>query len=594
MEDQFRRNGKLLDKKYREFFIPTVFMAMANTMSIVVDGIIVGNMQNANALAAVNLTTPIMMIYMTVAVLFGMGASTNISIAKGRRENEHANENFTAAVLIIIVLGLLFTVLQFYFLDGICSLLTQDEVLLPLVKEYVGVLIFGTPALMLIPGLGYCLRADGKAKLASNVLIIANIINLLLDMVYMGIFKMGISGSSLATLSGYYIGLFMLLAYAFSKDRTLKFKMELVISLKTLSKRIGNIISVGMPSAISSVLMTLKILCINTIVIAVAGISGMIAFSVCISCLSIISMFISGASQTMMPIVGMLYGEEDYRGIVFVFKRAFKVLMWANAFILIILELAPQIVLGMFGVTEAQDILMGVQAIRIFAISLVGTSISYLMIYYYMVIQKKKIASLISTVQGFVVVIPMAYLLSKLIGISGVWIAFSVAEIATMALILINFFMEKKRTNVKNVLLLNVNSSEFNVLDFTIRGCIQDAVDISQNIINFLEENNVEHKLCYKVGLAVEEIAVNTIKYGYKKESQSHIDIRIKVSNDEILLVLRDDGEYFNPTQYMDENKDKKAYVLGGIEIVEAFIGDINYAYVLGMNNTTISIKAKV
>ena len=592
MENQFIRNGKLLDKKYREFFIPTVLMAMANTMSIVVDGIIVGNMENATALAAVNLMMPVMMIYMMFAGLLGIGAATNISIAKGRRENEEANENFTATVFLITLLSLLFTIVQFYFLDEISSLLTRDEELLPLVKEYFGTLIFATPALMLIPGLGYCLRADGKAKLASSILIVANIINLLLDVVYMGPLEMGISGSSLATLSGYYIGLFMLLIYAFSKDRTLKFRVNLLSNFKLLLKRTENIISVGMPSAMSSILMTLKLLCINTIVIAVSGSSGMIAFSVCIACLSIISMFISGAAQTMMPIVGMLYGEEDYKGIVFVIKRAFKVLMWSNLAILIILEMAPQIILAAFGITQAQDVIIGVNAIRIFAISLVGTSVSYLMLYYYTVMKKKKIASLISLVQGFAVVVPTAYILSKLIGLQGVWLAFSVAEIATMLLIFINFIVEKKKSNVENVLLLNVSNLEFSVLDFTIRTCVQDAVDISEKIIKFLQENNIDPKLCYKVGLAVEEMAVNTIKYGYKKEGESHIDIRVKVDENEIVLVLRDDGQHFNPTQHTN-NKGEQSYILGGIAIIQAFIGDIKYANVLGMNTTTISIKVK-
>lgn len=595
MEVSYKRNSGLLDNKYREFFVPTVLTAMATSMSIIVDGIIVGNLLGANALAAVNLVTPVMMIYTTVAVFSGMGAATAISVAKGRREDAYANDIFTVSIVGMLVLGLVLMILQFLCLDKISLLLTSEEVLLPLVKDYLQVLIFGTPLLVLIPGMMYCLRTDGKAKLASIVLITANVVNLTLDWVYISLFGMGIGGSSLATVSGYLIGSAVLLAYVFAKDRTLKVNLKLLARPMMVLNYAGQVLATGTPSAVSSILMTLKIFCINAIVLNVAGSSGMVAFAVCISCLSLISMFISGAAQTMSPIIGTLYGEKDFVGIRFVVKRAFQVLISASIVIFGLLQVFPETILALFGVTNDADLAVGVPAVRIFAVSLIGTSITYLMLYYYMTTGRRKIASAISVVQGFAVVVPVAFVLSKRVGITGVWVSFVLAEVITMMMIMVYvLYMKKKSAGVyKDVLLLDTDSvSNSRMLDLTIMSSIEEAVGVSEKTIKFLSKSGVEAKLCNKVGMAIEEMAVNTAMYGYKRGTKNYIDIRIKLLEDEIVIILRDDGDFFDPTKYLVSEEEANSYLMGGIELVKAIAKHVDYSRVLGLNNTTITIHS--
>ena len=595
MDVGYKRNSGLLDDKYREFFVPTVLTAMATSMSIIVDGILVGNLLGANALAAVNLVMPIIMIYNTVAVFFGMGAAMRISVAKGRREDAYANDVFTVSVVAMLILSLGLMILQLFFLDKISLFLTSEEALLPLVKEYLQVLIYGTPLLVLIPGMVYCLRTDGKARLASILLITANVVNLTLDWVYVGLLGMGISGASLATVSGYLLGSAVLLVYVFAKDRTLNINLKLLAKPGMLSKYAGQVLATGTPSAVSSILMTFKILCINAIVLNVAGSSGMVAFAVCLSCLSLISMFISGAAQTMTPIVGTLYGEKDFVGIQFVVKRAFQILISASIVTFILLQLFPETVLALFGVTKAADQAVGIPAVRLFAVSLIGTSITYLMLYYYMTTGRRKIATAISVVQGFAVVVPVAFLLSKRMGITGVWISFILAEVVTILMIMIYYLYLKKKSAglYRDVLLLDTDSvSNFRMLDLTIISSVEEAVGVSQKTSEFLSNSGVEAKLCNKVGMAIEEMAVNTALYGYKRGKRNYIDIRIKILAEEIVIILRDDGDFFDPTKYSDSEKEETDYLIGGIELVKTIAQKVEYSRVLGLNNTTITIHS--
>lgn len=77
------RNSKIIDKKYKEFFIPTILTAMSSSLILMADSIFVGNMLGANELAAVNCCIPIQQVFLTVSELLGLGGSTAISVATG-------------------------------------------------------------------------------------------------------------------------------------------------------------------------------------------------------------------------------------------------------------------------------------------------------------------------------------------------------------------------------------------------------------------------------------------------------------------------------------------------------------------------------
>ena len=589
----FQRGGQLVNRKYKEYFLPTVLTAMAMSMSIIVDGMIVGNILGTDALAAVNLATPFIMIYNTIAVFFGMGGATAISIAKGQRQDKYANEVFSVSIVSMVLLGIILTLAQFPIRNQIVSLIVQDPVLEPLVRDYVFVIILGTPLFILVLGMSYIIRTDGKPKLASNLLIIANVVNLSLDLLYMGVFDMGIKGASLATVTGYFVGVFVMLFYVFSKERTLHIRFDFLLKILDSLKLSWQIILVGSPSAVASILMTLKILFLNIIVLSIAGNSGMVAFSVCLSCLSLVSMFIAGASQTMIPLVGSFYGERDFNGIVYAVKRAFSVLILACIIIFLLLESFPQTVLHFFGVTGVNDIAIGVSAIRVFAISMIGTSVTYFMMYYYMTVQKRKIATAITVVQGFAIVVPCAYVLGEIFGVMGIWISFSVAEIVTIAMIMLYYMNEKRKQPGKyhNLLLLKKSQEEQRgILDITIDNNVSGVLVVSEKIQHFLYDSGIDRKLSNKVAIAIEEMSVNISKYAYKQGVKNYIDIRLKLCGDEIIISIRDDGVFFDPTKYNEKETEREGYAIGGIKLIETIAKEMSYSRVLGMNNTNIVI----
>lgn len=537
------RSSALLDSKYWEFFVPTILMAMTLTMSIVVDSIIVGNMLGADALAAVNLVMPLVMTYNTVAVCLGLGGATLISIAKGRRDPDYANTVFTTVLFFLTLVSVFLLACQVTFIDEINQLLTREPSLRPLVKSYVHVLMYGTPLIVILPGLAYCLRVDAQVKLASTVLIVSNLVNLALDVLYMGPLKMGIAGSSLATVSGYLIGALCLLPYVVGTTRTLRFVPAALTRAPELLCQFGTIVKTGFPAAMGSILITFKILCINHIVLAVADKPGMVAFSVCLSCLSFVSMFISGAAQAMTPIVGVLYGEKDYLGVRFVVRRAFITLMIASIAATLLLEMAPAQILELFGVRQPADIAEGIPAIRLFSLSLVGTSTTFLLMFYYMTIGRTKLSTAIAMVQGTAVV-PIALALSRVMDISGVWIAFSLAEIVTILMIAVWYvYITKKNPHkYQSPLLLDQEKLPTgNRLETT--GKVEVIEDTLHRIEDFITSLDINPEITRTVMRMIRNTTTTLFAHVSSRDRAGYVDIKLDVLEDKIILTVRDQGK---------------------------------------------------
>ena len=219
-------------------------------------------------------------------------------------------------------------------------------------------------------------------------------------------------------------------------------------------------------------------------------------------------MFIAGASQTMMPIVGTLYGEKDMTGIRFTVRRALVVVMSACVALVVFFELFPETILLLFGVNAPDEIALGTQAIRIFAISLIGTGFSFLMMYYFQTIQRRGISSAISVVQGVAVTVPAAFLLSAVWGSVGIWVSFSLAEICTFVMILLVTAAISRRSGgrLTGIFLFEDGGGKQPLLDVTIENKKQQAVGLSEKVIGFCRENGVEESVATYVGMAVEEM----------------------------------------------------------------------------------------
>lgn len=578
----YERNYNLISAKFKEFFLPTLLMSMAMNISTFTDTIIVGNTLGPITISAMALIAPIITFINLIYWMIGLGGSLLSAVSKAERDEEKSDMYFTVSLLLLITIGVSFSVLGLVFMDNLVATLTSNPQLAVLVERFLGVYFMGSPLLFVLMGIAYFIRADGKPRLSFYALLIANVVNLVMDLFFILVLGMDIQGAALATITGYTVGTIFITQYFFSKDRTL----HLLSLAKCKLYAIWDITKLGFPSASMQLFLTLKLFFINTLISIVVGKPGLTAFSVFYNSLFIIYMFLIGTSQAMSPIVSIYFQEKDYFGVKYTINTSLKIVLLAGVVFTLLFMTFPSTLLNLFGVSDPMDIAVGVNAIRILSLSIIGTAITFLMLFYTQAIQQKKLSFIISITEGLIIPVTSAYLLSGVIGADGIWISFAIAEIGTIIMIYVatKIISKNSRGELSGFFLLG-NYRDVPVLDVTINSSVDDVVGLSEKLINFAKENELDEKIALLIGMAVEEMAANTIKYNQNKIE--YIDILSKIGEEKITISFKDPGIEFDPSKYLPEEKGS----FENIEVLQKIADDISYARLIGLNSTVITIK---
>lgn len=504
-----QRNGRLVRRKFIEFFFPSVLMAASASLSIVIDSIIVGNVLGKDELAAMNLILPLSLCFTAISGMFGIGSATCISMFKGKMDSENANKSLTLSFAAWLFFSIISICLGLFANNTVAMFLSGKSGLDDLVSQYLKVYLLGAPftfATLIFP---HIIKADGKPKLSSNTLIIANALNLCLDVVYMKFMNMGLAGGALATITGNLVGTLLYIIYIKSKGRTLR-----PVKIKKADLKLyGDMFKMGISSIFGQGLMFGKMWIFNMVIAGIAGQAGLTAFSICTSCLSFVSMFIAGAAQTMMPMVGAFNGADDNTAIGLTVKKALKIILGCCIAVTLLFELFPNVIMQIYGINGGEAMQIGIRAVRLFSLALTGIGFSFMFMYYVQANRMPSFSMQICALEGFVIIVPLCLILSKLFGENGIWISYTINEILTALFIflkarhivkksnggLYSLFMLKK--NKEDVLELSVDVLDDNKVKSTVKAIENYAEKKNLSAVNIKEilENMFElSKTAYK------------------------------------------------------------------------------------------------
>jgi Na+-driven multidrug efflux pump/anti-sigma regulatory factor (Ser/Thr protein kinase) len=583
IEKTFVRSGVLLQKKFYSYLVPTVIMNLALSLGVVVDGIIVGNILGTDAFSAVNICAPVLYFFSALYALFGVGGSTIAARMKGAMDNHSANKVFTLSIAGLILSSCLIGFLCFIFSDPISGLLSGKSRLQELVKTYFTILSLGIPFLVTISGAVYFIRTDSRPKLAANILILANAFNLTFDLIFMGFFKMGIEGAGLATVLGYILGGVLGIKYFASNTRTFKFVQIKKSDLKLFSSILGT----GLPSALAGATVFVKNFAINIILLKTLGPGGVAMFAVCLNTLAVSGIIIGGTAQTLVPVLGCTYGEKDFQGIRLIMKVAVLTVTGLCIFMVLLFTAFPGKIAWIFGIDAAHLMAPLTFAIRIFSLSLPFFGLNFVMICYFQTIDRKLFSSMIVILENLVYILPLILFMETLFGEPGIWISFIMAEIFTLGTVFFVSFMIRKKSGKNLSPFLLLEDIDAKMLDVTIHSSIENATGISDDIIRFCKKNNISPERANRAGLIAEELTTNIIRFGKTRNSDSLIDIRLSIAQDDIVLRIRDDGIPFNPVEHIRKKGLESSF---GLKIVNQMAKKFDYTYALNFNNTAVSL----
>ena len=560
-------------------------MTVAMQLGNVVDGMIVGNLLGSSAMAAIEISMPVLLFLQIPAMMLALGGAAEAAVLLGKRQMEKANGVFTAAFVTGLALSLLFAIFT-PFLPGVLSMaLAGNAELASLAEPYIRVNFGGIPILTVAIIFCYFMNADNHPQLGSALFIVANVVNLVLDVVFLKVFHLGMAGSALSTIIGYLVGMVTVVFYFCSKHRMLHFRKP----GQNVLQNTFAAAKAGIPSAAFILMSALKSIIINSVVVRVLGNDSMAVYSVCANAVLIAELCVGGVISLIQNIAGILYGERDYFGIRMLCKRVLIYSYAAIAALLLIFLVSPQFIAGLFGIREGEMAELSKIALRIFACSFPFYVYNKFLMAYYQTILQAGLSTVITVLQGFVAIVPLTLVGMSFWGLPGVCIAAVVSEAVTIFLgICYRKWGQYTKKFTGQDLYMLPEIIEETYLDFSIENNIEDVVSLSEQIIQFCKKNNIVERDAKILGLALEEIAANIVKYGYRSDRKNYIDISFTIQDGKYILRIRDDGIPFNP---LAKELPEGTHFIGGIGLVRKMVSDFQYMRVLNMNNTVIELK---
>ena len=570
----------LLTRKYRQFFFPSLIAAVALSLSEFVDSIVVSNLLDTKALSIVNVCMPLMTLMAAVHVMLSIGGVVIYTGRRGKSDPKGAAAVFTVCFITALAVGLLLLVLGQLFTRGIGNLLCPGLILGEELLSYIRILLFSMPFLITASVVLYFLTAAGNPKLSMAFSIFANVLNLLLDYVYIRFFKMGVSGAAAATLTSY-IATWILLLICKSRYelRPVRTSLEDFRCLKGIIKN-------GIATSLSQISFSVKFAFCNAVAVSLGGSGALAAMSLCVQTIAIISIVIGGTADTLRPFVTLLRTQHDYNGTGYILKKALRIVAISSAVFVMVLELFPGIITTLYNVTAPEVLSAAYSALRIVGICFLFRPVCVIFMHYTSILGITAYSTYISLFDGFVGIVSIGFVLSRLFGLTGLWLTFPVdAVLLFCSIIIINILLRKKHPDrFTGLLLIEKDAPDVRTLDLAIEDNDKSVVDISEKTAAFCEQNGVSKNLSQKIGLIAEEMAIYI-----RGHIQSHelLNMLLQQKGDNIWLYFRSIGEQYDLSSFTEKD------IPENYKLLKALIPDYKYNYTMGLNNLRIKFDLK-
>lgn len=576
-ERRYARTSATLGGQYRKFFGASVMAVLLLQVTIVTDTIIVGQLLGPVPMAGIRVASPVVNVLNALSMLVGVGGSTLVALAIGRRDGAAANRTFTLSIACGIAAGLVFAVVVVPFAEPLTQLISSDETTVPYTATFLRIVAAASPAYILTSSMALLLRSDGCIKLSSVVLAIAGVANVGFDLLFMGAMGMGVEGSALATDSGMVVGMLLALLYFRWPHRTLK----LVRLSADTGSLIGPILKNGMPSALRMLFACIALLFLNYVVGNVVGVSGIALLTVCGNIQLLAVALFSAGGQAAMPMEGVLYGERDFTGLRLLMAYVFRVVLTCVAGVIVVIWLFPDQIVRLFvpGGIEGADWLL-----RLYAVGFLPLALNYVMTYYYNTIQQRKAAMALTVSENLVLYLPLIYLLTHAMGLLGSVLAFVLAEVLATGVAAIVALHLKRKLGTKSILLIPDVPREV-IFEATVGASGIDAAGIAHSVKGALDQCGAEPLAAMRATIGIEEMVAAAATGKHNEGRDVLFDIVVSDLPDRVQVSMRDNGAPFDPTcpDVQDE----------GIQVMLAVATDVRHSQSLGMNQTVIEISKR-
>lgn len=407
---------------------------------ILADTFFVANGVGSVGLTALNLVLPVYSLVSGVGLMIGMGAGTRYSILRGRNNNKGANEVFTHAIIMGLLIGIILTIIGIFFSYDIAALLGADENINPLAGMYLKTILVFSCAFILNNIMICFIRNDSSPNLSMIAMLLGSFSNIILDYVFIFPFKLGMFGAAFATGLAPILSLMVLSIHLIKKKNNFNF-----IKCKINKKYIKSIISLGVPSFITEFSSGIIMLVFNFTILDIAKNIGVAAYGIIANLALIVVAIFTGIAQGIQPIISKNHGQGESGNVKKIYHYALITAIILGTICYLIGFIFSKEIISIFN-KEQNQILLGMadEGIKVYFIAFFIMGLNIVTTSLFSSINKPRESFIISIMRGCIAIIPLILILPRIWGMPGVWITIPLAELMTL-IISIRLYTKNKK-----------------------------------------------------------------------------------------------------------------------------------------------------
>lgn len=425
----------------KRYAIPAIIATTASSLYNIADSIFIGQGIGPYAISGLALTFPFMNLLAAFGTLVGVGFSTSLSIVLGRKEYDTAQKILGNEFLLNLIVGLLFSLMCLIFLNPILYFFGASENTISYAREYMEIILSGSVISTVFMGMNHLLRASGHPKKAMTIMLFTVLINIVLDALFIFVFKAGIRGAAIATVISQLFAFIWLIVIFSDQKRLLHFEKKIFIPDFALIKRALNI---GISPFILNLFASIIIIIVNQQLNKYGGDMAVGAYGIVNRITFLFIMIIFGLTQGMQPILGYNYGAGNSQRVLktLILTATTAVILMSSAFVLT--ELFPNFIVSFF-TADYELAIRASRGLRIVMLTAPLLGFQIVASIFFQNIGFAKKAIFLTLIRQVIFVVPLLYILPLMLDSVGVWWSFVVSDIISTAItiFILNKFIQK-------------------------------------------------------------------------------------------------------------------------------------------------------
>lgn len=418
-----------MEKQLRRYLLPNILAMIGTSCYILADTFFISLSQGPNGITALNLVLPLYGLIFALGSMIGIGSATRYALGKGSNAPDY-HLYFSNSIIWTLLVGAVFVALGVAVPDGVLRLMGADETILQVGHNYIRIVLCFAPLFMLNFTCTAFVRNDGAPRIAMAATLLSGLFNILFDYLLMFPLGLGMTGAALATGFSPVVSMSICLLHYLSPRNTIRLTPTLPSLRRLLSAcQLGVVAFVGeMSSGVTTMVF-------NFILLHLAGNAAVAAYGIVANIALVGVALFNGISQGLQPLASACHGSGDTQGQSRIYRHSMFIGLCVSAVVAaVVVTFAGSLVAVFNSQHSAQLADYAIPGLRLYFLGFLFAGANIVKSGFYSATGRGRESSILALCRGVVAIVAFAFLLSHLLGITGVWLAFPAAELFTLLL----------------------------------------------------------------------------------------------------------------------------------------------------------------